>query len=260
MSSLQKRYDALLDLVKRDKDEYVFGQAYTIEELEQLIRMCWDDDEGRVSCVNRGELCRILLNLRKEKLDKQFVFSQENILAICRIDEQLKSCCRQLKEDVEIEIFRLLERKEKKANTFSFSIGGKIDISIGNSLLENSFHVKESLLHLLSFHSTANKTTVHSPNIVNIENICQLPIFDFTTNYADRIGNNCIVPEIFGIRFENLADCHIGYAFYKLYRESYLSLQDIVECVSIHSGVSLRYGFSTYDKFSNNQKEQEDLW
>jgi hypothetical protein len=69
-----------------------------------------------------------------------------------------------------------------------------------------------------------------------------------------------MLPEIAkGFRYKELTDCHIGCAFYKLYRESYLSLQDIVECVNIHSEVCLRYGFSTYDKFSNNQKEQEDL-
>ena len=259
MSSLQKRYDALLDLVKRDKDEYVFGQAYTIEELEQLIRMCWDDDEGRVSCVNRGELCKIFLNIRKQKLNEQFAFNQENILAICRIDEQLKVCCRQLKEDAESEIRRMLERKEKNENMFNFSIHGKIDMSVENSLLESSFHVSENLLHLLTFSITTNKKTVH-PNIDNIEKICQLPIFDFTTNYAGHIGNNCMLPEIAkGFRYKELGNSHIGYTFYKLYRESFLSLQDIMECVSIHSGIRLRYGFSTYNKFSNNQKEKEDL-
>ena len=221
---LQKRYDALLDLVKCGKDEHLFLQEYTIEELEQLACLGWEDDASE-------KLFKILMHLRKQKMNEQFIFNRRNILAILHIDEQLKICCRQLKEDAENEFFRLLERKEKNKSSFFFFINAYIDIFTGSSLLDSSLDVNGKLLSI--YLGTREKDRP--------ENMSRLPIFDFAANYADCIGNNC----------NNLTDNHIGFAFYKLYKESYLSLQDIIEIITIYGKIEPHYNLQ-HDVIKNS--------
>ena len=86
---LRKQYDTLLDLMQHNEDEQAITSAhkYTIEELGQLANFSnWDDDAEE-------HLFKILLFVRKEKLNEQFIFNKENILAIRRIDENLKAIC-----------------------------------------------------------------------------------------------------------------------------------------------------------------------
>jgi hypothetical protein len=166
---------------------------------------------------------------RKRKLDKQFIFSLENINAIVQIDQQLKICCQLLKTEAESEFTRLIEREQTVEEKIVFHIDGFININAGEPFLENALSFNENLL---SF-----SLIMHGDNI-EIEKISQQPLFNFTTNYSPLIGKNN----------NKLSDYHIGYALYTLYSKSCLSLQDIVEIVGIEGEVQPRYRFLTYRK------------
>lgn len=221
---LQQTYELLLDLVEQGKNGLASIEAnkYTVEKLEQLTTLGWENEAGE-------ELFKILMLCRKEKLNSQFIFDNENIGTIIHIDQQLRICCQILKKELENEFFRLLERKKADKNFIPY-ICGFITINAGESLLELSLSLNENLL---SF-----SITIHGDNL-NTEKIDQLSLFDFKTNYADKIesSNN------------KLTSCHIGYAFYTLYSQSYLCLQDIVEIVGIEGEIKSRYHFSSYKKF-----------
>jgi hypothetical protein len=134
-----------------------------------------------------------------------------------------------LKKELKNEFFRLLERKKFDGNLITY-ICGFININVGEPLLELALSLNENLL---SF-----SITMHSENL-NPEKIDQLSLLDFKTNYADKIesSNN------------KLGNYHIGYAFYTLYSQSYLCLQDIVEIVGIEGEIKSRYRFNSYKKF-----------
>jgi len=224
-NQLKQQHALLLDLVKQGKDEIAIAsfEEYSVEELEQLLDFCWEDKVGI-------DLYKIFLNCRKKKMNKLFIFNEENIKAILHIDQQLKSSCQQLKKEAEREFPRLIERKKAKEDEWFFTwLSGLIKINAGEPFLEIALSFQEKLL---SF-----SVALGSDNLDN-DKINKLPLFDFTTNYAQSLEIN-----------NELESHHIGYAFYKLFSESYLSLQDIIEIVGIRVDINSFYSFTTYAKF-----------
>ena len=214
-TKLQQDYDVLLQAVENDNRDFVatLKDTYTEKELEKLASFGWENVAGE-------ELFKILMQCRKRKMDKLFVFNEENIRAIVHIDDKLKNNCDRLQKEIKSEIYRLLERKKSDINLFPH-IQGHINIHAGEPMLDCALSYNECLLWF-------SRAIFNSSDI---EKINQLKIFDFATNYADKIGTNK----------NELAGRHIGYAFYTLYSESYLSLQDIVEIVTVEGEINLRY-------------------
>jgi hypothetical protein len=249
---LQQQYEVLLELVKRGKDELALMSAheYPVDELEQFANLGYVDEFGE-------DLYKIFMYQRKRKLDKQFVFNQDNIKAIICIDHLLKNCCEQLKANVESEFIRLLELKKVNKGLFTPHIEGYININAGDLILENTLAFIENLLYF-SF-------VIFEDDDFN--RIQKLSLFDLDTNYAseigtgklqlktDETGNKSLFNGFDRISNKELDGQHIGYAFYKLYLESYLSLKDIIEIVGIEGEMRTRNRYKIYEKKSLPQEK-----
>ena len=72
-----------------------------------------------------------------------------------------------------------------------------------------------------------------------IESLNLLPIFDFGRNYAEKILSYSTQQVV--KTFDVLTGCHIGYAFFSLYRESCLSLQDMLEICGLQREIHIHY-------------------
>ena len=215
---LQQDYENYLDYVRCGRYGFTYEEldSHSIEELETLANFGWSDEAAE-------ELYEIFIRRRKRKMNMQFVFNQENIHAIVQIDKQLKDCCRQLKQETETVFNQMLEQKRE-----NFSIEGSIKIRANSELLDCAFSVLDE--NLLYF-SLNPRNDIDSINLV--------PIFNLDRNYAAKVLSYNTQKAM--IVYNALEDCHIGYAFYKLYRESCLSLQDILEIVIINGEIKPCY-------------------
>ena len=213
---LQQDYEKYLDYVRCDRYGFTYDELnnHSIEELQALGCLGWSDEAGE-------ELYRIFILRRRTKMNMQFVFDKESIEAIVLIDKQLKEHCRQLKKETENLINYMLEQKKE-----SFYINGFIKIRGSNSFFDCAISVLDE--YLLSF------------RLDNHEDINMLSIFNFDRNYADKILTHNTQRMMFA--YNALEGCHLGYAFYELYRNGCLSLQDIVEDINGFSGkIELHY-------------------
>ena len=216
---LQQDYEKYLDYIRCRRYGFTYEEldSHSIKELETLANFGVCDEMGE-------ELYEIFIHRRKRKMNMQFVFNKENINAIVRVDKQLKECCRQLKKETENLFDYMLEQKRER-----FSIGGNIKIWGGNEFLDCALSMLDECL--LSF------------SLSDREEINFMSIFNFDKNYANKVLSYNTQKKM--IIYNALEGCHIGYAFYKLYRNGCLSLQDIIECDSVHSEVDLHYHLST---------------
>lgn len=225
MEELRQDYEKYLDYIRcgRHCDTYHELKLYSVKELETLADFGWSDETGE-------ELYELFIRRRKGKLNMQFVFNKDNINAIVHIDKQLKDCCRQLKKEAETVFNQMLEQKREY-----FSVEGGIKIVSSGCCLDCALSVLNE--NLLCF-------TLNSHN--DMESIDFVPIFNLDRNYAGKVlsYNTQKAMTVYNV----LEGCHIGYAFYKLYRESCLSLQDIIEIVAIKGEIKPHYGFFTYEK------------
>jgi len=223
---MQKEYYRINGDFTRGKNVFMELENFTIEELEQLANIGWDDRFGDV-------LYCMFMRCRKKKMNRQFTFNQENINAIVRLEQKFKKCFRQLKIEAENEFSRLLERKNNDSK-FYFSVNGRIKIGAANSFLD--------LAHSFCDECFCNFTlTTHEG--CGLEKAKR--IFDFDTNYVDKIGLNSALIESIG-----LADCHLGYAFYRFYSESLFSLQDMLEIDSINAEITTHVTLETTTHFT----------
>jgi hypothetical protein len=176
---------------------------YSIEELEKITIMEWNPCSEETLF---NMLFKMTAFCRKKKIDEQFEFNQENIHAIIRLDQALKDCCRRLKDEAENQFIHLSERAEENPDRYHFFIDTCIKIGTMkcfNPFLDCSHDIYESLF---SFSIYENE------DLGGLGDFKKLPIFDFVTNYADKITNTNM-----------LAEHHIGYGFYTFYSESLLS-------------------------------------
>ena len=179
---------------------------YSMDELEELGQL----ENAPYNEWEHLSLYRIIMYHRKKRLNEQFVFNQGNVNAILHKDMLFKKCCQQLLFEAENEYNRLLEQKKVNANTFFFHIDGSIRVWGDNSFIDCLASYDNSLFDLDLTGSTHENSAQ--------KELRKLPIFDFATNYVDKIIDN-----------SELATGHVGYAFYKFYSESFFSLQDILE-------------------------------
>jgi len=165
---------------------------------------------------------------RKKKLNKQFVFNQKNIQAIVNLDQLFKETCRQLKSEVQKEFNNLMEREKQNANTFFFFIEACIKIGSFksfNSFLDCAYSVYNESLSLYDKSPFQFELSTNEECWTN--KIDELPIFDFITNFSDKLADNNI-----------LTEHHIGYAFYEFYSESLFSLQDMLEINTLEAVIT----------------------
>ncbi|MCL2311104.1 MAG: hypothetical protein FWC41_01255 [Firmicutes bacterium] len=220
---LSQAYENYLDYLRCGRYGFTYEELdqYTVEELETLASFGWSDQIGE-------ELYEIFILRRKRKMNEQFVFNQKNINAIVQINQQLTDGCRQLKHEAETEFSRLLERRRADPNNFFFSLTCKIDIGGSDSFLDCAISVMDDSLLFLALNGLDDMTTINL-----------LPIFDFNRNYADKILTYRTEQAMKA--FSQLVGGNIGFAFYKLYHDSCMSLQDILGIVSIGCRVEHSY-------------------
>jgi hypothetical protein len=238
------------DFIKRGKYDFTFElENYSVEELEKLADASWqNDDEAQ-------ELFRLILKYRKRKLNQQFVFNQENIDKIVRLNEQLKDSFKQMQNEVKQEFLRLNERtKANEIDGFCLDCTGSIlaefpckDVSISDyAFLPHAYSILNGNLLSASFSSNSD-----------IEQIRQCKLFDFSTNFAEKIGTGTvrfktdkdgkksISAGVEWLSNKELAQCHIGYVFYKLYSDSCFSLSDMLQIYSVRSEITARLTHTT---------------
>ena len=217
---LEQDYEKYFDDVCCGKRHFAWselGEHHSVEELETLAGFGWSDDAGE-------DLYRIFILRRRTKMNMQFVFNKENIEAIVRVDKRLKECCRQLKEETE-KLCNFMSEQER-----GFDVSGTINIRKNND--DSFFDCAISVLdyNLLSFVCR------------DIRDIDHLAFFNFDRNYADKVlSYNTQRMMVASNAFEG---GHIGYAFYELYRNGCLSLQDIVDDIEFHMEIHLRQWYS----------------
>jgi len=167
--------------------------------------------------------------LRKRKINEQLIFNQETIQAIVDLDKKLTNYCRELKNEAESLFSQIQEYKRGR-----FNLNSKIIIDGNDSFIDCGISVMND--HLLSFGITSCD---------KIENLNLHAIFDFNSNFTDKIlpfSTQQVIKS-----FDRLAGCHIGYAFYELYHNSCLSLQDMLEIKGLQREIDIHY-FSGYEK------------
>jgi len=93
----------------------------TMEELEELAKILatWYGVDGYDSPTEK--LLDFVLQIRVKKKDAQFVFNQENIDKINRLDKQLQYIFAKSKQEADSEIYRLKEKMQKDTNIDSVS-------------------------------------------------------------------------------------------------------------------------------------------
>jgi len=222
---LQQDYQKYLDYLRCGRYGFTYEELdqYSVEELEILANFGWSD---RIS----EELYEIFMLRRKRKLNEQFVFNQETIRAIVDLNKKLTDYCRELKNEVESLFSQMQEYKRE-----NFNLNGKIKIDGNGSFIDCGLSVMND--HLLSFGITSRD---------KIENLNLQAIFDFNSNYADKILSFSTQQVI--KTFDELAGCRIGYAFFELYSKGCLSLQDMLEIQGLQREIDIHY-FSGYEKF-----------
>jgi len=215
---LQQDYQKYLDYLRCGRYGFTYDKLdqHSVEELETLANIGWYDDIGE-------ELYEIFMLRRKRKLNQQFVFNRESICAIVDLDKKLTDCCRELKKEAESLFLQMQEHKREK-----FTIEGKISIRGNDSFIDCGLSFMND--HLLSFSINSFRDGIDGFN--------HLPIFNFDRNYADKILSINI--QQVAKTFDKLAVCRIGYAFFTLYREGCLSLQDMFE-IGIEREINIRY-------------------
>jgi hypothetical protein len=201
----------------------------TIEELEKLAEVEWDFFYTRGEpFFNLGKsFSKIAALHRKKKLNEQFVFNKKNIQAIVKVDQLFKSTCQLLKREVQKEYNNLMAREKQNPNYFYFQIKARITIHSYETKFMNTFLDWADYDHIDTLnnspHPSSFQFTLSTNKEIWPENIDELPIFDFTTNFSNKLGDNKI-----------LAEHHIGYAFYSYYSESLLSLKDMLLINVLH--------------------------
>jgi len=221
---LQQNYQKYLDYLRCGIYGFTYEELdqHSIEELETLANFGWTDEVSE-------ELYKIFMLRRKRKLNQQFVFNQETILTIVDLDKKLTNYCRELKKEAE-SLFRQMQEQKRE----NFNLDGKIKINGNGSFIDCGLSVLSD--HLLSFSINSRE---------EIKNLNLQKIFDFDRNYADKVlsYNTQQVAKT----LDELAGCRIGFAFFELYRESCLSLQDILELQGLQREINIRY-YSNYEK------------
>jgi len=215
---LQQDYQKYLDYLRCGKYGSIYEELdqHLVDELETLANFGWSDEVSE-------ELYEIFMLRRKRKLNEQFVFNQETIRAIVDLDKKLKDYCRELKNEAE-SLFRQMQEYKRE----NFNLEGKIKINGNGSFIDCGLSVMND--QLLSFSITSRDEK---------ESLNLLPIFDFGRNYADKILSYSTQQVV--KTFDVLTGCHIGYAFFSLYRESCLSLQDMLEICGLQREIYIHY-------------------
>jgi len=222
---LQQDYQKYLDYLRCGRYGFTYEELdqHSIEELETLANFGWSDGISE-------ELYEIFMLRRKRKLNEQFVFNRETIQAIVDLNNKLTDYCQELKNEAESLFRQMQENKREK-----FTLEGKIKIDGNGSFIDCGLSVMNE--NLLSFSITSRD---------KIENLNLQTIFDFNSNYADKILSFSTQQVI--KTFDELAGCRIGYAFFELYCKSCLSLQDMLEIQGLQREINIRY-YSGYEKF-----------
>jgi len=227
IADLRRVYEECLNDIRCGNRGLIYAElnGYSVEELEELAGFGWSDEIGE-------QLYEIFIHCRKREMNRQFVFDKESIKAIVRIDQHLKECCRRLKKETKTIFSEMLEQEKEH---FYIDGGIKLSAARGDSFLACAMGMLDS--GVLDF--SVGKS--HS-----IEEIDFVPLFDVDRNYADKVLSYNTQKAM--AVYTPLEGCHIGYAFYKLYRDGCLSLQDIVEITEIEGEINPCYSFYSYKK------------
>lgn len=210
--SAEKEYLKLLNLLKDGNIATITAslENHSLEKLQKFIDYSYEDEISE-------DLFIMLLQSRKQKMDKHFVYNKGNISAILQMEQKLKGQCIELKKETKNELKRITEHI-KLDNKYMYEISGSINLNCGEPLLEHAFSFHN---YILSFQFAANID-------IEIKKIDDLPIFDFETNFADKISH------------KKLMNLHISFPFFTFFDKSYLSLQDISEIVAFSNEITIK--------------------
>jgi hypothetical protein len=215
---LQQDYQNYLDYLRCGRYGFTYEELdqHSVEELETLANFGWSDDVSE-------ELYEIFMLRRKRKLNQQFVFNQETIRAIVDLNKELTDNCRKLKKEAESLFLQMQEQKRE-----NFRLNGQINFNGNNEIIDCGLSCMNN--NLLSFGIDSRD---------GIEGLNIWSIFNFDRNYADKVLSYHTQRAI--VNLDKLADCHIGFAFFYLYRKSCLSLQDMLEIQGLQREINIRY-------------------
>lgn len=216
--ALQNDYQKFIDYLNCGVYGFTFDEldSYSVEELETMANFGWSDEVSE-------ELYEIIMRRRKRKLNEKFVFNQDTIPAIIELNNKLADYCRELKNETED-----LYSRMQQLNWSNFTISGQVIIQGGEPFIDCALTTIND--NLLSFSISSGE---------GIEQLNLFPIFNFHNNYADKIlsYNTQRAAKV----FDEARDCHIGYAFYLLYRKSCLSFQDMLGICGLQKEINIHY-------------------
>ena len=165
---------------------------------------------------------------RKQKMNELFVFDKEKFDKLIDIDRKLKVCSREMKEEVE----NLFSTYNQKGRDWEIILGA---ICIYDE--PNSFIFEDYQTLGLYFHIRKDKGSVkiEYDDEVVVESINHVPALDFENNYAEKLLLQ--FPEM--TKYSEQSDIQIGSSLFSLYKDSCLSLSEILRIELISWSLSV---------------------
>jgi hypothetical protein len=210
-------------LIEQEKAEY---EKLSVSELEAIAIRCYQE---RKYPWNPSESFTLLLEVRKDKLNANFVFTAEHIEKILQIDRQIKNHLNTLRKEGK-EIIKEVEPRVKKKDSFfnvyeiEAVINPKILIRSEDDKSLNGLYKENGILDVIDiYHHVTHFVLEFDPRYNE-------PFFE------EENWNNWI-----GTKNKEFADYYIGIAMCELDIYSMWSWEDIVKINDFRCEVNVKY-------------------